>query len=131
MDGKKDIQNFLSGENAVILQGRSLYPRQFNKDDGLDVSIYNFYHSLHYPRTLFTVLGPLGENVVILPRTEPANIGNAVDVVVLGCRVDGYVQAWTVLATDDNSLYTRMPASSGPPTCPLAEPVCDNNKNCR
>ena len=126
----KDVKNFLSSENAIILEGRSLYPRQFNKDEGLDASIYTYYHSLPYPRTLFTLLGPHGENVVILPRSDAAKIANSVDMLVLGCLADGYVQAWEVLSLQDGSLFTRQPVSALSPTCPLPEPVCDNNKNC-
>src|SRR5258706_9596447 len=39
-----NLNIFLSTPHAVILQGRVLYPRQLDKDEGLDISIYNFYH---------------------------------------------------------------------------------------
>jgi hypothetical protein len=124
-----EIQKFLSSENAVIFTGRSLYPRQFNKDEGLDVSVYNFYHSMPFPRTLFTVIGPLGEKVIILPRTEPAQIPNSTDVMVLGCQADGFVMAWAVARLDERSVYGRIPSSTEL-TCPLPDPICDNNKSC-
>jgi hypothetical protein len=48
---------------------------------------------------------------------------------VLGCRADGYIQAWAVLLMNDNSVFERIPPGS-PLACPLVEPVCDNNKRC-
>ncbi len=126
----QSLQEFLSTKDAIILRGRSLYPRQFNKDEGLDISIYDFYHSLPYPRTLFTTIGQQGEKVVILARTDPAPIANTADVMVLGCASDGYVQAWAVILLDDNSVLQRLP-SGAPLACPLPDPVCDDNKNCR
>jgi hypothetical protein len=124
----QDLQIFLSNQDAIILQGRSLYPRQFSKDEGLDISVYNFYHTMPYPRTLFTLLGPKGENVIILPRINPTKIANSVDVMALGCRADGYIQAWAVVRMDDLSVSERFPGT--PLACPLPEPVCDDNKNC-
>ena len=126
---KDDIQGFMAKENAVILTGRSLYPRQFNKDEGLDASVYNFYHTMPFPRTLFTVIGPQGENVIILPRTEPAQIPNSTDVIVLGCQADGFVVAWAVVRMDDHSIFERMPANAKL-DCPLPDPICDNIKSC-
>jgi len=126
----QNLNTFLNSENAVILKGRSLYPRQFNKDEGLDISIYPFYHSQPYPRTLFTLIGQNGEKVIMLPRTNPAKIPNSTDMLVIGCSTDGFIQAWAVLNLADNNLFTRLPASPLPNTCPLPDPICDNNKNC-
>jgi hypothetical protein len=125
----ESLQSFLATENAVILTGRSLYPRQFIKDEGLNGSVYNFYHKLPYPRTLFTVIGKADEKVIILPRRDPAPIPNSTDVMVLGCQADGFVQAWAVIRLDDNSIMERTPSSPAL-TCPLPEPICDNNKSC-
>jgi hypothetical protein len=125
----QDLQNFLSNPSAIILQGRSLYPRQLGKDEGLDISVYNFYHTKPYPRTLFTLLGPKGESVIILPRVDPAKVANSGDVMVLGCRADGYVQAWAVVRVEDKSVFERMPPGTLL-ACPLPDPVCDNNKSC-
>jgi hypothetical protein len=127
----QDLQKFLAEKNAVILQGRSLYPRQFNKDEGLSISVYNFYHPLPYPRTLFTLIGPQGPQVLILPRVEPAKLAHAVDVIAVGCLSRrGYVQAWAVLRLDDQAYFERLPSAKSL-TCPLSEPVCDDNNFCQ
>ena len=124
-----DLKNFLNTQDAVILTGRSLFPRQFAKDEGMDISVYNFYHPLPYPRTLFTILGQAGQRVVILPRMEAAKIPNSTDVMVLGCQSDGYIIAFAVIRLDDKSVFGRTP-SGAPLACPLTDPICDNNKSC-
>jgi hypothetical protein len=106
-----------------------LYPRQFSKDEGLKISIYNFYHPMPYPRTLFTVIGTLGQEAIILPRTTPARIANATDVLVVGCKKNGYIQAWAAVGMEKGETFTSLP-STPLTSCPLPEPVCDNNKHC-
>ncbi len=124
------LNNFLSTNNAVILTGRSLYPRQFAKNEGLDISVYNYYHPLPYPRTLFTIIGRNGENVIILPHMEAAKIPNATDLMVVGCKADGYILAWAVIRLDDQSVFERTPTGA-PLACPLPNPICDTNKGCQ
>ncbi|HEY3369459.1 MAG TPA: hypothetical protein VGK10_01345 [Prolixibacteraceae bacterium] len=123
------LNSFLQTENAIIMTGRALYPRQFNKDQGLDISVYNFYHPLPYPRTFLTVIGQNGQNEIILPRTSPAEIPNSTDVMVVGCKSNGFIKAWAVFRLDNYSIYESQPAGA-PLSCPLTEPVCDNNKSC-
>lgn len=122
------VTEFLKDEQAFIAIGQSFYPRQFGKDEGLDISVYNFYHPLPYPRTLFTLLGPKGERVIILPRLTPAEIANTAESLVLGCHSDKYIQAWAVVLTADQTVYQRV--VEAPLACPLPEPSCDNNKSC-
>lgn len=126
---RRELNVFLSTSQALILQGRILYTRQLEKDEGLDVSIYNFYHPKPYPRTIFTLIGPTGESRGIFPSMQAAPIPNVSDAIVLGCRESDYVQVWAVLLPGSNVLLKRNPAS--PPVCPLTEPVCDNNHNCK
>jgi len=123
------LQTFLSSQNGIILEGSGFYARQLNKGEGLDISIYNFYHILPYPRTIFTLLGRQGENVIILPQVDAAKITNGSHLMVVGCKEDGFVQAWAVVDRDNNKIYSRISANTTP-ACPLPEPVCDGNKNC-
>lgn len=127
---ENNIQNFLSSENAIILTGRSLYPRQFNINEGLDISVYRYYHSMPFPRTLFTTIGQQGERVVILPTTNPAPIPNSTDVMVIGCLDHGIVFARAIIRLDDNSIIEGL-NSDEPLLCPLQKPICETNKNCR
>jgi len=130
-----ELQAFLANPKAVILRGRGFYPRQFDQGEGLDISVYRFYRSLAYPRTLLTLLGvDRLETVVILPRTDAAKIANASEVLVLGCLTDRYeterfIRAWAVLRLEDGQLFERLPAA--PLACPLPDPVCDDNNFCK
>ena len=126
---KTNLINFMSSSDAVILTGRSLYPRQFNINEGLDISVYNYYHTMPFPRTLFTLIGDQGEAVIILPRTTPAQISNAADVLVIGCKSNGYVIAKAVIRLDDKYIYESI-NKDAPLACPLEIPTCDNNKIC-
>ncbi len=124
-----ELSKFLVSPRSLILQGRILYAREFEKDEGLGVSIYPFYHPKPYPRMIFTLIGYKGETRAILPSIQPAPIPNVSDAIILGCRENDYIQVWAVLLTDSNLLIKRAPAA--PLTCPLVEPVCDNNGHCK
>ncbi|MGC1378852.1 MAG: hypothetical protein WA821_21650 [Anaerolineales bacterium] len=124
-----ELNKFLAIPHAAILQGRILYPRAFDKDQGWKVSIYTFYHPKPYPRMLFTLIGPQGETRVIFPSIQAVPLPNASDATILGCWLDGYVQAWAVLPGGSDHLIKSAPAT--PLICPLAEPVCDNNHHCK
>jgi len=131
----EELNTFLSAPGSVILQGRILYPRQFSKDEGPKRSVYYFYRRKPYPRMLLTLIGPNGETPVILPSLQALPIPNASDAIILGCRENidapawAYVQVWAVFLTHNNILLKRTP--SIPLACPLPEPVCDNNRNCK
>jgi hypothetical protein len=126
---RAELNKFLSTPFATILQGRILYPRAFDKDQGLGISIYTFYHPKPYPRRLFTLIGPKGEARVIFPSTQGFPLPNASDATILGCWQNGYVQAWAILSGSSDHLIKSTPST--PLTCPLAEPVCDNNRHCK
>ena len=106
-----ELHQFLSTEKAVILIGRSLYPRQLKKGEGLDISVYSFYHSMPYPRTIFTLIGPDGKKVIILPTKEPPPIANATDTMVIGCRDNGFILAQVILIIDTKVNYQSLLSS--------------------
>ena len=125
-----DLQAFLQQPDAVILQGRELYPRYYGIDQG-ESERNNPYVVQQYPRLVFTLIGPRGTRGVVLPLSgSPDLFPSGQDVLVLGCKGSYVVQALVVVATgDDSQVYRREP--SAPLRCPVAEPVCDNNRNCR
>lgn len=128
----EQLNKFLISPGSVILQGRTLYPRPFEKDTGFDVSIYSFYHSKPYPRMIFTLLGPYGEAHAILPTTQTILLPNVSDAIILGCQEKDSIQIWAVSLRDSNQLIKRTPAPLGTSlTCPLSEPICDNNHHCK
>jgi hypothetical protein len=122
------IKAFLQSQDAKIIVGRALYPRYYKKDQGEPL----FYPTLKmpFPRTTFTLIGPDGEHGVILPGGVPQHFPHAADVLVIGCQGTNYLDALAVIVLDENrSVYVRAPRSEL--QCPLQQPVCDNNTNCK
>ena len=123
----QEINNFLQSPNAEISVGRALYPRYYIENEG-EVHFYPVI-KLGFPRTTFTLIGPKGEQGIILPGEKPRYFPQGVDTIVVGCKEQFYVDALAVIILDEKgSIYTRSPESSL--QCPLKQPVCDNNHNC-
>lgn len=123
---RTDLLAFLSQPNAMIREGRALYPRYYPSGDGeQDRSTY--YRYLDYQRLVFTLIGPysvLAEGVVI-PGFAPSVSIHATDVVVFGCWNTTYyapfIDAVAVFSTSDEGyVYNRAPEASL--QCPLPEP---------
>jgi hypothetical protein len=123
----QEINTFLQNPNAEITVGRALYPRYYIENEG-EVHFYPVI-VMGFPRTTFTLIGPKGEQGIILPGDKPRYFPQGVDTLVLGCREQYYVDALAVIVLDEKgAIYTRSPQSSL--QCPLTQPVCDNNHNC-
>lgn len=121
-----DLLKFLSQPDAVIKEGRALYPRYYPVNEG-EMDKTTHYMILSYPRLVFTMIGSYKEaEGVILPsdRTQVFPM-HAEDVVVLGCQNTAYkapfIDAVVVFVTSgDGYVYTRSPGA--PLECPLPEP---------
>ena len=123
-----DIDLFLKNSKAELLVGRILYPRYYPMDRG-EILFYPFV-TMGFPRTAFALIGPEGEQGVILPGDSPKYFPHAVDALVLGCREEKYLDALAVIVLDENgAIYTRAPESEL--QCPLKQPVCNSNRVCR
>jgi hypothetical protein len=123
------VEAFLQEKDASIIVGRALYPRYYKQDRGEFIFYYPTL-KLPFPRTTFTVIGPGFDFGVILPGGVPAYFPHASDVIVIGCRQKEYVDALAVIVVgEQGSVYTRAPESKL--TCPLQQPVCNNNSVCR
>jgi hypothetical protein len=126
-----DLTAFLQQPGAVALYGRALYPRFYPQGVG-EPTRYAPYGARDYPRMVFVLIGPQGTIAAMLPGRGISALPNASDVILLGCksRPQGYdlVNALLVVLPREGIGYARSPAA--PLTCPLPEPVCDNNKNC-
>ena len=123
------IQAFLQSSKAVVLHGRALYPRHYFQGDGETPRGYP-YHILDYPRLAFMLIGADGEQGIILPLSKPPRyFPHAADVVVLACRDSSGINALAVFILDEqNAYYMRQP--NAPLRCPVASPVCNNNREC-
>jgi hypothetical protein len=123
----QEINAFLQNPNAEISIGRALYPRYYIENEG-EVHFYPVV-VMGFPRITFTLIGPKGEQGIILPGGKPRYFPQGVDTIVLGCREQFYVDALAVIILDEKgAIYTRSPESSL--QCPLKQPVCDNNHHC-
>ena len=123
-----DIDLFLKNKNAELLIGRILYPRYYPIDRG-EIFLYP-YVTMGFPRTAFTLIGPHGDQGVVLPGDAPKYFPHAADALVLGCKEEKYLDALAVIILDDSgAIYTRSPTSDL--QCPLKQPVCNNNRVCR
>ena len=123
----QEINAFLQDPNAELSVGRALYPRYYIENEG-EVHFYPVI-KMGFPRTTFTLIGPKGEQGIILPGKKPRYFPQGADTIVLGCKEQLYVDALAVIILDEKgAIYTRSPQSSL--QCPLKQPVCDNNHNC-
>lgn len=112
-----------------VVDGRALYPRYFGENEGIPKNRYP-YSIIGFPRVAFVMIGPSGEDSVILPQEDVFYFPNASDVIVLGCQEGAYVDALAVVVLKEKKVvYVRQPVS--PVRCPLQQPVCNQNHVCR
>ncbi len=124
------MDKFLAQDQAVILNGRLIYPRYYVKDQG-EPDRFTYYSIRTYPRMVFTLIGQNGRTGVILPDLEiHKDLSNYADVVVIGCQTEDTVQAVAVqIQGQEPKTILRSPFTAL--SCPLVEPVCDDNRNCK
>lgn len=129
---RDNVDTFLKQPGAVVLSGRALYPRFYRQGKG-ELFSYGPFLAASYPRTVFVLIGPHGLSYAVLPGPAPKIFPNAVDATILGCssqrRGDPVVSVLALVLPEQGASYARSPAA--PLTCPVAEPVCDDNGNCR
>jgi hypothetical protein len=137
----QDLKRFLKRKRAVALSGRALYPRFYNDTQGEHSASRDVFTAKPYPRLAFWIIGPYQTRFTNVPGIEqallplsasPDYFPNASDVVVIGCRHTNprYIDAALVVVLGQQpKVYLRQP--SAPLTCPLPEPVCDNNQVCQ
>ncbi|HRK91481.1 MAG TPA: hypothetical protein PK152_20320, partial [Anaerolineales bacterium] len=123
---RDELLAFLSQPDAMIREGRALYPRYYPSGDGeQDRSTY--YRYLDYQRLVFTLIGPYSASHegVVIPGFAPSISFHAEDVIVLGCWNTTYyapfIDAVVVISTSgEGYVYSREPGA--PLQCPLPEP---------
>jgi len=122
-------QAFITQPGAVLLEGRALYPRYILR--GINPFIPDYLlEAKPYGRLNLVVIGPHGKAEFMMPgNDEWYELPHASDVLLLGCQANGYVDGWAIILEQTGVVQRRLPPA--PPTCPLPEPVCDNNGNCK
>ncbi|HQF63637.1 MAG TPA: hypothetical protein PLT26_14145 [Anaerolineaceae bacterium] len=130
----QQVSDFAGSPEAILVTGRGLYPRFYGINQGEPDSQATPQFAVRpYPRLLFTLLTAQQPRVVELPVNVPPEwMPDAADWIVLGCqnltnqRIDAIA---LIQLTDPPQVILRSPAAAL--TCPLPEPVCDNNRNCK
>lgn len=138
------VEQFLDHPDAILLSGHGLYPRYYSYDQGEPIlpGQISPYTPREFPRLVFTLLLPHMNRTVLLPIDEPRlNFPDGAEVIVGGCQVGeirndvltpylSYIDAAFVVVRDETqTAFIRVPEA--PLVCPLREPVCDNNRNCK
>ena len=137
-----ELEEFLSNQDALLISGRGFYPRYYSYGQGEPIlpGQITAYTARDYPRLVFTLLLPDSDKPVVFPFDEPKlNFPDAAEVIVGGCQVGqstiltsylNYIDAAFVVILDEpEAIYVRVPDAQL--VCPLREPVCDNNHNCK
>ncbi len=142
------LNAFIESKGALAYLGRGLYPRYYHIGKGESSSGIDAYEIEEYPRLAFTFIGQFNTKDVVLPWVAQSSVElhgikfpNASDVIVLGCsrssREKQYKNKYknvidalmVIIVGDDPEILMRNPTA--PLKCPIPEPVCKNNQNCR
>ncbi len=121
---ENEIQEFLTEENAFVVNGRALYPRFYLAREGEPGESWSAFLVRDYPRLGFFMVGPLKSNVILPLESSPDLFPNASDVVVLGCLTDFYLDAAAVMIRPQDSLknWVIYRDSLDDLHCPLTSP---------
>jgi hypothetical protein len=94
---REEIQNFLLQPNAVLTEGRMLYPRMYRKGDGLSsANPWPAYAVQDFPRIGFILINHEVHNIYF-PTRELLDFSQGVDTIVLACDMgDNFLEARVV-----------------------------------
>ena len=96
-----DFQDFINNEQVVAFEGRALYPRYYPIGEGEPGGDYwQAYQPRDFNHLGFTLVGPRDGQIVLRLDEPPVSFPNASDVIVLGCQMGDYVDAWVVVLLD-------------------------------
>jgi hypothetical protein len=122
----QELTAFLAQPNAMIREGRVLYPRYYRTGEG-EPDRSTYYRFLDYQRLVFTLIGPNNPSPegVVIPGDPPPFSFHAEDVVAIGCWNTTYYAPFldavvVFITSEEGYVYTRSPGA--PLQCPLPEP---------
>jgi len=97
-----ELQDFLAAKNALVVEGRALYPRFYRAGDGEPGKSWTAFLEHDYSRLGFFLVGPKKGSVIIRMEDSPEYFPHAVDVVVVGCQGDDFIDAVAVILKTEN-----------------------------
>ncbi|PWH13152.1 MAG: hypothetical protein DDG60_10705 [Anaerolineae bacterium] len=126
---EQELLSFLEQKQAILLQGSALYPRYIRR--GVNPFIPDhLLNETPYSRLSLTAIGQHGHiPVVLITGDEWFALPHTAEVLVIGCQNLGFVDAWAIVLPQQGTIHLRQPTTSL--RCPLPEPVCNNNGECR
>ncbi len=87
-----DTQVFLAQPDAVILEGRLLYPRLYRRDQGISSAHpWPAYAVREYARIGFLLLNQKTYHAIFMTR-DMLGFPQGADAILLGCQRDGYIE---------------------------------------
>ncbi len=88
----KEIQTFLSQPDALLVEGRMLYPRMYRRDEGISSAHpWEAYKTREYPRIGFVLINEKYRDA-IFPTKELLNFPQGADVVALACKREDHLE---------------------------------------
>ncbi len=117
------VEELLKQPNAVALYGEALYPRYYRAGGGQEEKSSSAYVIRDYNRIGFLLLVPGLEQVILAVRESPPAFPHAEQVLIIGCRIGGYVQALLIVPADPQAgpVFTSVSASETL-DCPSSAP---------
>ncbi len=108
-----DVASFLSQPDAVLLEGRLLYPRKYTRGEGLaSANPWPAYAAMDFPRIGFLLINS-GHQNLIFPTKELLDFKQGADATILACS-DNDLLTVRVIAFDDVSYQAAPLAESCP-----------------
>lgn len=91
------LDQFLAQPDAVIYEGRMLYPRLYRKNEGISsANPWAAYQIRDFARIGFLLINDKSRSVIFRTR-DLLDFHHGADVVLLGCRMDEYIEARIVV----------------------------------
>jgi len=107
---QNELQAFASQPNSFLQMGRLLYPRFFNRNDGLASANPSAAYAIRdYPRLAFLLLNKISTPAIFPTRDLPGPIPHAADVIVLGCWQENHVDVRLLALPSLETIYLSAP----------------------
>jgi hypothetical protein len=104
-----EMERFLAGPDSVLVEGRLLYPRFFNRSSGVPSSNpWPAYAPREYARIGFVLLNQARLDA-LFPTREPYDFPQGGDAILLGCQREDYIEVRLVAFPEAGASYLSAP----------------------
>lgn len=101
--GRGDVETFLAQPNAILMEGRLLYPRMYRKGEGISsANPWAAYAAQDFARIGFVLINSTHHDL-IFPTKKPLDFPQGADAVVLACVGDDDLLIVRVIVFDHSS----------------------------